>query len=174
MQRAYSSDDFASDDQLQSACVPICDTSRIVRASWHQGQSDIFNSSYTGLQCSAMVTANTIISGTSSWSLDHTVNQNMIEADGFCALIHFETETRGEEAFPTPPDGYLQLRILDVVKNDILMFDNSFELVHDDTWLCQGSLMDRMNDGIIGRTLQNVISHLFAEHHPGVLVVASM
>ncbi|KAG5683289.1 hypothetical protein PVAND_012577 [Polypedilum vanderplanki] len=160
----------------RSAYVPIDkkkNVSRILRASWHQGNLDVFPE-FGGIQCYAMVLANIVraaILPPSRWT-KNILDQNMTEGDGIFADIHYKTRDNAQ-AFPIDGSGYLSIRNLDIIKHDFIMYDNVFALEYDDEWVCTGSLQDNINDGVIGHTLLNAIRMLFIEHNAGVLVCES-
>jgi hypothetical protein len=165
--------------QVQNANAPnqnvfkrISDTSRILRASWHQGRDLIFTSGHAGIQCFSMVIANIVraaILPPNRWN-KNIINQNMIAGDNLCAEIHLLTEYGGPEVFPIPESGYMELKNLDVVKDDYIMYEASLSFDYDDTWNCAGGLRDSDNDGQVFLTLQNAIRRLFEEHNAGVLI----
>ncbi|KAL1493592.1 hypothetical protein ABEB36_009293 [Hypothenemus hampei] len=46
--------------EIRNSFIPINDVARIIRASWHQGDHNIFTSGYADVQCSAMSLANIV------------------------------------------------------------------------------------------------------------------
>lgn len=77
-----------------SAYMKINDFSRIVRASWHQGNDVIFTSGFAGVQCCAMALANILracILSPQYWSTN-ILNLNMITGDQIYSNIRFQTE----------------------------------------------------------------------------------
>ncbi|GBM01464.1 hypothetical protein AVEN_209285-1 [Araneus ventricosus] len=173
-QRPNEIDDKATDAPTRSAYMRINDLSRIVRASWNQRNEQIFQSGHAGYQCFAMVVANLIraaILPPSQWDTN-VLNRNMIEGDGFYEWIDWETRNQ-PSAFPIDNRGYLEIRNLDVVRHDILMFDNAFVIEYDDlNGAFSGSLCDRENDGISFLNLRVSINLLIAEHNVGILIAA--
>ncbi|KAG5666753.1 hypothetical protein PVAND_014765 [Polypedilum vanderplanki] len=147
--------------------------SRILRASWHQANLNVFPE-FGGTQCFAMVLANIVraaILPPSRWT-KNILDENMIEGDSIFAEIHYMTNANAQ-AFPIDGSGFLSIRNLDIIKHDFIMYDNAFGIEYDDEWMCTGSLQDNINDGVIGRTLLNAIRMLFIEHKAGVLVCES-
>ncbi|KAG5683578.1 hypothetical protein PVAND_012851 [Polypedilum vanderplanki] len=147
--------------------------SRILRASWDQGNLNVFPE-FGGTQCFGMVLANIVraaILPPSRWT-KNILDENMIEGDRIFAQIHYMTRDNAQ-AFPIDKCGYLSIKNLDIIKQDFIMYDNAFALEYDDNWLCAGSLQDNINDGVISHTLLNAIRMLFIDHNAGVLVCAS-
>jgi hypothetical protein len=69
------------------AYTVINNTTRILRASWHQGNNQVFNSSHAGSKCCAMVLANitrAAILSPHSWT-NNILNINMLEGDAIYA-----------------------------------------------------------------------------------------
>ena len=138
-QRPNEPIDQATDAPNCSAYMRINDLSRIVRASWNQSNEEIFHSGHAGHQCFAMVMANLIraaILPPSQWNIN-VLNRNMIEGDRFYEWI--DSETRNQ-IMPIDDRGYLEIRNLDVVRHDILMFDNAFTIEYDLNHAFNGSL----------------------------------
>lgn len=173
------------DDVIQverrSAYIPLDknrNISRILTADWHQGNSNIFRSGYAGVQCFAMAIANIVraeILSPLQWD-KNVLNKNMFEGDNIYATIRFLTyfmREKGKDVVLIPDSGYLELRNLDVIKHDFLMYDNAFSLNYDHDWLCQGNLIDRKNDGVVGKTLLNAMRDLFSDRNTGILVGCS-
>ncbi|GBM38275.1 hypothetical protein AVEN_17721-1 [Araneus ventricosus] len=100
------------------------------------------------------------------------LNINMIEGEGFYEWIDRETRNQ-PSAFPIDNRGYLEIRNLDVIRHDILMFDNAFAIEYEDlNGALNGSLCDRENVGINFLNLRVSINLLFAEHNVGILIAA--
>ncbi|KAG5674477.1 hypothetical protein PVAND_004445 [Polypedilum vanderplanki] len=175
-QQPNTNESTTAEPSTRSAYVPIDkkkNVSRILRASWHQANLNVFPE-FGGTQCFAMVLANIVraaILPPSRWT-KNILDENMIEGDSIFAQIHYETSAN-TQAFPIDGSGYLSIRNLDIIKHDFIMYDNVFALEFDDEWVCTGSLQDNINDGVIGRTLLNAIRMLFIEHKAGVLVCES-
>ncbi|GBO41872.1 hypothetical protein AVEN_143063-1 [Araneus ventricosus] len=171
-QRPNELDTKATDAPTRSAYMRINDLSRIVRASWNQRNEKIFQSGHAGFQCFAMVVANLIraaILPPCQWDTN-VLNRNMIEGDGFYEFIDWKTRNQ-PCAFPIDNRGYLEIRNLDVVRHDILMFYNAFAIEYDDlNGAFNGSLCERENDGISFLNLRVSINLLFAEHNLGILI----
>lgn len=76
-------------------------------------------------------------------------------------------ETRNQQgAFPIDNRGYLGIRNVDIVRNDICIYDNAFLIVYDDlNSAFNGSLYDRKNNGINFIILCDSINLLFNRAH---------
>ncbi|CAG5001922.1 unnamed protein product [Parnassius apollo] len=77
------SEDEASErneNEIRNAFIPINNVARIIRASWHQGDYNVFTSRYAGVQCSAMALANIVraaILSPNQWDVN-ILNANML------------------------------------------------------------------------------------------------
>ncbi|VVC96008.1 unnamed protein product, partial [Leptidea sinapis] len=77
------SEDEASErneNEIRNAFIPINNVARIIRASWHQGDYNVFTSRYAGVQCSAMSLANIVraaILSPNQWHFN-ILNANML------------------------------------------------------------------------------------------------
>lgn len=76
-------------------------------------------------------------------------------------------ETRNQQgAFPIDNRGYLGIRNVDIVRNDICIYDNAFLIVYDDlNGAFNGNLYDRKNNGINFISLRDSINLLFNRAH---------
>ncbi|KAG5680198.1 hypothetical protein PVAND_009723 [Polypedilum vanderplanki] len=86
--------------------------SRILRASWHQANLNVFPE-FGGTQCFAMVLANIVqaaILPPSRWT-KNILDENMIEGDSIFAEIHYMTNANAQ-AFPIDGSGYLSIKTL--------------------------------------------------------------
>lgn len=96
----------------------------------------------------------------------------VLVTDGFYEWIDWKTRNK-PGAFPIDNHGYLEIRNLDVVKQDMLLFQNAFAIEYDDlNGTFNGSLCDRENDGINFLSLRESLVLLFANHNLEILVCA--
>lgn len=162
-----------NEPQQTSFYISINNVSRILRASWHQGNMAIFTSPYAGVQCCAMVLANIVrasVISPSTWT-NNTLDRNMIEGDNMCTTIHNLTEQQ-ENAYPIE-GGYLLTRNFDVVKHDFIMYEKSFSIEYDEEPLLFGSIEDLTNRGNAGLMVREALSKLFETHSAGIMIAAA-
>jgi PIF1-like helicase/Helitron helicase-like domain at N-terminus len=142
--------------------------SRIVRSSWHQGNS-IFK--FPGVQCFAMALANIVraaIIPPSRWN-SGILDSNMVAGDDFYYEIN-EATKENENAAPIDPNGFLMLENLDVIGYAFSMYNHSILLSYDTSWIVAGSLVDNVNEELSQRTLLAALQFLFTEHNAGILI----
>ncbi|KAK2710518.1 hypothetical protein QYM36_011897 [Artemia franciscana] len=162
--------------QIQSAYIPITSTSRIIYASSNQANSDTFTFGYAGVQCFTMALANIIRAALfhpTNWN-SNVLDENMVSGEKIYADIREQTAMNNEMAFPIAKNGHLELRNLDIIKNHVLVFDHAISLDYSDNWLCQGNLIDCINDGVSYKSLLDALTNLFSEHNSGIIVALSM
>ncbi|XP_044597317.1 uncharacterized protein LOC123273901 [Cotesia glomerata] len=154
-----------------SAYMSISDSSRIVRASWHQGNDAIFTSGFAGVQCCAMALSNILrasILTPQHWSTN-TLNLNMIIGDQIYGDVRYQTEIK-LIAYPIENDGYLQVRNFNVIKDELFAFGKRFEITIEDDPNIYGNLCDKYNAEDLGRTLCQGLEDLFLSHSAGILI----
>ncbi|KAG5674476.1 hypothetical protein PVAND_004445 [Polypedilum vanderplanki] len=123
-QQPNTNESTTAEPSTRSAYVPIDkkkNVSRILRASWHQANLNVFPE-FGGTQCFAMVLANIVraaILPPSRWT-KNILDENMIEGDSIFAQIHYETSAN-TQAFPIDGSGYLSIRNLDIIKHDFII-----------------------------------------------------
>lgn len=163
-----------------SAYVSIGEASRIVRASWHQGNDSIFRSGYAGVQCCAMVLANIVraaILPPSRWNT-LTLDKNMVEGDSTYEAVRI-LSNNNPNTYAIDNDGYLLVRNFDVIKRDFIMYNRSFSIYYQEDSPFFGSLQDDVNDDshkgdAIGlRSLRKSLEKLFDSHSAGILITQS-
>ncbi|CAG9773736.1 unnamed protein product [Ceutorhynchus assimilis] len=156
-----------------TAFVAISASSRILRASWHQGNEQIFHL-YPGMQCCAMVIANIVRAAfvdPNSWT-NNILNENMLEGDNMYATIR-RLSMNNVQAPPIDETGYLEIRHLDVIKNRFKMYDRHFSIQYDEDTNFYGSLQDSANVDGVGMTLRNALNNMFSEYTAGALITGS-
>lgn len=156
-----------------SAYMRISDFSRIVRASWRQGNDVIFTSGFAGVQCCAMALSSILrasILTPQHWSTN-TLNMNMNTCDQIYSDIRFQTE-RNLTAYPVENDGYLLVRNFNVVKDNLIIFGKRFQINFADEPCIYGCLNDKVNKTNLGSTLRQGLEDLFAEHKAGILITS--
>jgi len=72
------------------------------------------------------------------WSTN-VLNLNMIMGDQIYSNIRFETE-RNLTAYPIQDDGYLLVRNFNVVKDDLLIFGQKFQIIFEEEPTIYGNL----------------------------------
>lgn len=151
--------------------MKISDSSRIIRASWHQGNNLIFTSGFAGVQCCAMALANILracILPPHYWSTN-ILNLNMITGDQIYSNIRFQTE-RNLAAYPIGADQYLLVRNFTVIQDDVVAFGKRFQITFDEEPSIYGCLKDKLNEANLGSTLRQGLEDLFMTHHAGILI----
>lgn len=146
--------------------------SRIIRASYNQGDNDAFESRYAGVQCCAMALAAIVraqLSPPSEWKRD-VLNDILMFGDEFYSSVRaLENEPL---AYPISDDGYLLVRNFDVLKRDFIMYNEVFGIEYDDDPPYFGILDDKSN-GEIGMSLLDSLTVLFELHIAGILITNS-
>ncbi|GIY52630.1 uncharacterized protein CDAR_584331 [Caerostris darwini] len=145
-----------------SACMEISDSSRIIRASWHQGNDLIFTSGFSGVQCCAMTLANILRASILSpqyWSTN-ILNLNMLTGDQIYSNIRFQM-ARNLAAYSIENDQYLLVRNFKVIKDDLATFGKRFRITFDEEPSIYGSLNDKLNEANLGSTLRQGLEDLF-------------
>ncbi|CAG5052131.1 unnamed protein product [Parnassius apollo] len=136
------SEDEASErneNEIRNAFIPINNVARIIRASWHQGDYNVFTSRYAGVQCSAMSLANIVraaILSPNQWDVN-ILNANMLAGDSLYYWIRTQLD-------PTELDetGYLEIRNFHIVRQSLQMYECRFSIEYDEDTLLFGSLQD--------------------------------
>ncbi|KAG8319249.1 hypothetical protein J6590_095913 [Homalodisca vitripennis] len=152
-----------------SAYMSISDCSRIICASWHQGNDLIFTSGFAGVQCCAMALANILracVLSPQNWS---TNNLNMITGDQIYSNIRFKAE-RNLAANPIGNDQYLLVRNFTVIQDDLVVFSKKFQITCDEEPSIYGNLNDKLNEANFGSTLRQGLEDLFMVHNAGILI----
>ncbi|GBM16803.1 hypothetical protein AVEN_9390-1 [Araneus ventricosus] len=114
------------DSNAGSSYMPITEMSRIIRASWHQGNKEVLTTGYAGVQCCAMVVANIIQSAifpSQIWTAN-TLNLNMIEGDKLYETVRASSGS-------IPESGYLLISDFNGICN-INIFDRAFSLEYSE------------------------------------------
>ncbi|GBN09196.1 hypothetical protein AVEN_184281-1 [Araneus ventricosus] len=159
--------------QRDNVYMHVNDVSRIIKASWHQADETIFTSGSAGVQCLGMVLANIVrasILERNRWT-STTLSENMIEDDDIYQEIVIENERRGGLA--VEEDGYLEILHMNVIKHDVIMYNNDFSIEHDDNTSYVGSLSDSVNDGELAHTLESSLNTMFnIDHHKAGALIA--
>lgn len=138
-----------------SAYTSINDFSRILRATWHQGNCGIFTSGFAGVQCCAILLSNILrawIISPQHWSTN-SLNLNMIIGDQINSNIRFQTK-RNFTAYPIKYDVHLLVRKFNVIKDKFLTFSQRFQITFDEEPRIYGSLNDQVNQTNFGYSLR--------------------
>ncbi|GIY57521.1 ATP-dependent DNA helicase [Caerostris darwini] len=154
-----------------SAYVEISDSSRIIRASWNQGNDLILTSGFAGVQCCAMTLANILRASILSpqyWS-SNILNLNMLTGDQIYSNIRFHM-ARNLAAYSIEYDQYLLVRNFKVIKDDLVTFGKTFRITFDEEPSIYGSLNDKLNEANLGSTLRQGLEDLFMVHNAGILI----
>ncbi|KAL3283667.1 hypothetical protein HHI36_006805 [Cryptolaemus montrouzieri] len=167
------SEDEASErneNEIRNAFIPINNVARIIRASWHQGDYNVFTSRYAGVQCSAMSLANIVraaILSPNQWDVN-ILNANMLAGDSLYCWIRTQLD-------PTELDetGYLEIRNFHIVRKSLQMYECRFSVEYDENTLLFGSLQDSVNTNNIGITLHTALNRLFDSHSSGILTASN-
>lgn len=117
---------------IRNAFIPINDVARIMRASWHQGDHNVFTSGYTGVQCSAMSLANIVraaILNPNQWDVN-ILNTNMLTGDSLYCRIRAQLQPN--ELNET---GYLEIQNFHFVRQNVQMYDKQFSLDYS-SYIC--------------------------------------
>ncbi|GIY31477.1 ATP-dependent DNA helicase [Caerostris extrusa] len=145
-----------------SAYVEISDSSRIIHASWHQGNDLMFTSGFAGVQCCAMTLANILRASILSpqyWSTN-ILNLNMLTSDQIYSNIRFQM-ARNLAAYSIENYQYLLVRNFKVIKDDLVTFGKRFRITFDEEPSIYGSLNDKLNEASLGSTLRQGLEDLF-------------
>ncbi|KAL3271802.1 hypothetical protein HHI36_022272 [Cryptolaemus montrouzieri] len=150
------SEDEASErneNEIRNAFIPINNVARIIRASWHQGDYNVFTSRYAGVQCSAMSLANIVraaILSPNQWDVN-ILNANMLAGDSLYCWIRTQLD-------PTELDetGYLEIRNFHIVRQSLQMYECRFSVEYDEDTLLFGSLQD---SGVQVQQQEDAITH---------------
>ncbi|CAG5055549.1 unnamed protein product [Parnassius apollo] len=152
------SEDEASErneNEIRNAFIPINNVARIIRASWHQGDYNVFTLRYASVQCSAMSLANIVraaILSPNQWDVN-ILNANMLAGDSLYCWIRTQLD-------PTELDetGYLEIRNFHIVRQSLQMYECRFSIEYDEDTLLFGSLQDSVNTNNIGITLHTALN----------------
>ncbi|VVC90599.1 unnamed protein product, partial [Leptidea sinapis] len=167
------SEDEASErneNEIRNALIPINNVARIIRASWYEGDYNVFTSRYAGVQCSAMSLANIVraaILSPNQWDVN-ILNANMLAGDSLYCWIRTQLD-------PTELDetGYLEIRKFHIVRQSLQMYEYRFSIEYDEDTLLFGSLQDSVNSNNIGITLHTALNRLFDSHSSGILTASN-
>ncbi|KAK4872351.1 hypothetical protein RN001_014380 [Aquatica leii] len=146
-----------------SPYMEISDSSRIVRASWHQGNELIFTSGFAGVQFCAMALVNILRACILSFNLNMTIG------DQIYSNIRFQTE-RSLTAHPIDDDQYLLILNFTAIQDNLVAFGKRFRISFDKEPSIHGSLNNKLNEANFGSTLCQGLEDLFMVHNAGILI----
>lgn len=176
------------------------DKSRIIRASWHQGDSvsvhndnsnkkhnynnnynnsynnnnllqRIFNPVYAGVQCCAMALTFVVRSSILDVGQWNTNILNENMIEGDSLYSRIRTTiAQNNNEDEIAEREYLNVADFDIIKDGIHMFYENFRIEYDGETDIYGSLSDRANHGNIGYKLKDGILKLFEQHEAGILI----
>ncbi|CAG9799443.1 unnamed protein product [Chironomus riparius] len=169
--REQQAEEESGQNQETSAYKEIGTSSRILRASWHQGNESMFTSGYAGVQCAAMVLANivrAVIIPPNQWT-KLMLDGNMIAGD------EIYTKIRNSSNRNLDVNGHLDIRDFNNIRGGFQMFENSFNINYAPESPFFGSLRDSVNaPPSVGQTLMASLQSLFESHSSGVLIAESL
>ncbi|KAJ8669484.1 hypothetical protein QAD02_000743 [Eretmocerus hayati] len=151
---------------------PINLSLRILRATTHQGDSAEFRVTYADVQCCAMVAAaiaKVSIFPLTEWTT-RTLDSVMHAGDD---LYHPVRTLEPSSRYGIDPSGHFQVRNFDVVRDVCIMFCFWFSFRYLEDTDLYGSLLDEVNDGILGRPLSEALTEFFASYHSGIIIAGS-
>ena len=90
----------------------------------------------------------------------------MFALDMLYKVIREHTE-KDPQAVQIIEPGFLESRNLNVVRNEYQMFERLISFHYDDTWICEGSVLDKGNDGQNLLSLLDGVCKFFAAHNSG-------
>ncbi|KAF9407199.1 hypothetical protein HW555_012690 [Spodoptera exigua] len=140
------SEDEASErngNEIRNAFIPINNVARIIRASWHQADQNVFTLRYAGVQCSAMSLANIVraaILSPNQWDVN-ILNANMLAGDSLYCWIRTQLEP-----FKLDETGYLEIRNFHIVRQSLQMYECRFSIEYDEDTVLFGSLQDQCDN----------------------------
>ncbi|GFR21146.1 ATP-dependent DNA helicase [Trichonephila clavata] len=147
---------------------------RVLRASWHQGNNQVFNTNHAGSQCCAMVLANitrAAILAPHSWT-NNILNTYMLEGDAIYAEIR-QLSIDNPLVPPIDKTGYLEICHFGVIRDSFVMYSCSFRIVYDEETDLVGCLRDSVNKQDFRMTLKEALTTMFTNHKAGVLIATS-
>ncbi|GBP31246.1 DTW domain-containing protein 1 [Eumeta japonica] len=148
-------------NQVRRVCYEEANNvSRILHGSWHQGYVSIFGRS-SGKQCCAMALANILrahILDPHLWSRS-ILDYNMLDGDHiYNKIVSLLTVAELDDS------EYLEVANFHVIRDELMAFNTAFKITHEANPSWCGSLQDKMNDGIQGKTLAIALDALFTDH----------
>ncbi|GBP80295.1 hypothetical protein EVAR_37972_1 [Eumeta japonica] len=157
-------------NQVRRVCYEEANNvSRILHGSWHQGYVSIFGRS-SGKQCCAMALANILrahILDPHLWSRS-ILDYNMLDGDHiYNKIVSLLTVAELDDS------EYLEVANFHVIRDELMAFNTAFKITHEANPSWCGSLQDKMNDGIQGKTLAIALDALFTDHRGGILIANS-